>query len=1075
MPACGNVGQPNLYHLRLRATGAGMDDEYAQGFGFREFWVAGRELFLNGTPIRLRQGCFYWGARPQVGENYWEVGNHAVDTRGDATDANAALDDADRKGYLAGQYVLDAGRHVMDARGGLVWEQNRDHALERAKLWMRHYRHHPSLVIWIAGFNFFGSAIDQDPRLLGRRGWDAQRQRWQRLLAAGHDMFARLRELDPTRAYYSHAGAYTGDIYTINCYLDLIPLQEREDWLSEWAKTGEMPVSMVEFGTPMDCTFRRGRDGFTTNITTEPLLTEFSCIYFGNAAYAAEEPRYRSFLRDLFRGGMLYGSSENRLDEFANMRMLQRLYRTHTWRSWRTAGLPGGVRTWSWIQDALQENNGPTLAWIAGRPGQYTAKDHHFAGGETLAKQIALINDARDPQDFTATWTATVDGRAVGAGTVQGRLGVSEIRQVPIEAALPAQGSGARGDGRLDLTCAIGGTPHRDTFALRVYGPEPARRGLIAVAGPDGPTHRMLEDLGYSTWPWSGQAAPLVVVARNALRDDPAIAAGLEAYVRAGGRALVCAQDPAWLEAALGWRVCPAVTRRVFPLDPPFSPGIDADDLRDWTGDSTLIEAYPKYEGHYRLGNEGAQPYAGWHWGNRGGVSSAAVEKPHRSGWRPLLECEFDLAYTPLMELDYGRGRLTVCTLDLEDHVAADPAARRVAGRILDHVLHAPLSPRESRVTYVGGEGGAAWLDRIGVAYVRAAGLAPAVGLTLVGAEAEMDIPGLTAYLEGGGKVFFLPRAQADGPLGVRLQAAGADFAGALSPPDWPEAAGLSASDLRWRTHLDGAPWVVDAGAEIGADGLIGRKVLGKGVAIHCQVDPDRFQADERTYFRYTRWRSTRAVAQILANLGATFPGDLRVFHPADPTVFDLEGAWQVQGTLALPAAASDAGAHPDPGISTAARGLVGETAPGGGWVSVRLPGMLAFFAAQDGEAVFRKEIDIPAATAGRDMALALGILDDFDTTYFNGVEVGHTDMATPRWWEAPRDYRVPGDLVKAGRNVIAVRLFDRFNEGGFGGNRGLPMSLRPVAAGATYPGAYCPDYRTDFFLGDDPYRYYRW
>ena len=115
-----------------------------------------------------------------------------------------------------------------------------------------------------------------DPRQLGRRGWDQTNQRWQRLLAAGKEMFEELKKLDPTRVYYSHAGAYTGDVYTMNCYLDLIPLQEREDWLSEWSQSGEMPISMVEFGTPMDCTFRRGRDGFTSNITSEPLLTEFS-------------------------------------------------------------------------------------------------------------------------------------------------------------------------------------------------------------------------------------------------------------------------------------------------------------------------------------------------------------------------------------------------------------------------------------------------------------------------------------------------------------------------------------------------------------------------------------------------------------------------------------------------------------------------------------------------------------------------------------------------------------------------------------------------------------------------------
>jgi hypothetical protein len=47
-----------------------------------------------------------------------------------------------------------------------------------------------------------------------------------------------------------------------------------------------------------------------------------------------------------------------------------------------------------------------------------------------------------------------------------------------------------------------------------------------------------------------------------------------------------------------------------------------------------------------------------------------------------------------------------------------------------------------------------------------------------------------------------------------------------------------------------------------------------------CQVNPDRFHADEKTYFRYTRWRSTQAAAQLLANLGASFPVDSQVFQP---------------------------------------------------------------------------------------------------------------------------------------------------------------------------------------------------
>jgi len=1074
-PRLWDVGQPNLYTLRLKVKGAGLDDEYDQEFGFREFWAAGRKFFLNGTEIRLRQGCFFWGPRPQVGENFREMGRSTVDARGDAGDSGRDLDDADRKGYLVAQYILNANKYMRGSRGNLVWERNQQRALERAAVWMRHYRNHPSVVMWIAGFNFFNSAVDADPRHVGRRGWDQNDQRWQRLMVAARGMFDGLRKLDPTRIHYSHAGAYTGDVYTMNCYLDLIPLQEREEWLSEWAASGEMPVSMVEFGTPMDCTFRRGHDGFTSNITSEPLLTEYAAIYFGKGAYASEEPKYRKYLHDLFRSGMLYNSSENRLDEYVNMHGIQQLFRTNTLRSWRSAGLPGGQRTWSWMQDALKDNNGPTLAWIAGPAGAYTAKDHHFRTGRQIDKQIVLLNDTRRGQDFTATWTAVVEGKEVGKGTQRGRLEVTQTRFIPIRIVAPAVEAGGKADGQVTLTAAIGETKHQDTFAFRVFGEDRPGKGEIAIVHPDGMTSKMLANLGYTTRIWDGAAAPLVVVGRNALKKNGAIGTRLEAHVRAGGRAIVFAQDPKWMAQALGWRVCPHVSRRVFPMNSAVSGGIDADDLRDWTGSSTLIEAYPRYQGNYLKGNEGDQPYAGWHWGNRGGVTSAAIEKPHRSGWRPLLECEFDLAYTPLMELDYGKGRLIVCSLDLEDHMVADPAAQRMAVRVVEYALHCPLSPRAGKVVYLGGAAGAAWLDRIGVSHQRSAALDAGADLLLIGPDAAIDPAALRAYLDKGGKAFFLPRSQADGGLGTTLGPAGARFAGSLSVPNWPEAKGLSASDLRWRSYLDTPPRVLTAGADIGADGLIGRKAVGKGVAIFCQVAPDRFGADEKTYFRYTRWRSTRAVAQLLANLGASFPVDGRIFHSRDTWSLNLDGEWQMKITLKLPAAANDAAAPPDPGVTPAARRLLGQTAPAEGWTAVTLPRMMPALKDIDGEAVFRREIVIPKSLAGRDMVLALGGIDDFDTTFFNGVEVGHTDRKTAKWWIAPRSYVVPGKLVKAGRNVIAVRLFDRFNDGGFAGNKGLPMSLSPKPAAVGAPGYYHPDYRTDFPMGDNPYRYYRW
>lgn len=82
----------------------------------------------------------------------------------------------------------------------------------------------------------------------------------------------------------------------------------------------------------------------------------------------------------------------------------------------------------------------------------------------------------------------------------------------------------------------------------------------------------------------------------------------------------------------------------------------------------------------------------------------------------------------------------------------------------------------------------------------------------------------------------------------------------------------------------------------------------------------------------------------------------------------------------------------------------------------------------------FRKEVTIPAEWAGKELRLELGALDDFDVTYFNGIEVGSTGRSTQNWWMCRRVYSIPAHLVKAGTNVIAIRIFDEYGNGGFAG-----------------------------------------
>ncbi len=79
----------------------------------------------------------------------------------------------------------------------------------------------------------------------------------------------------------------------------------------------------------------------------------------------------------------------------------------------------------------------------------------------------------------------------------------------------------------------------------------------------------------------------------------------------------------------------------------------------------------------------------------------------------------------------------------------------------------------------------------------------------------------------------------------------------------------------------------------------------------------------------------------------------------------------------------------------------------------------------------FRREVDVPAAWAGKDLVLAMGACDKHDTTYFNNVRVGAIGWEKVEAWCTPREYRIPGGLVRAGKNVIATRIYSYLFDGG--------------------------------------------
>lgn len=120
---------------------------------------------------------------------------------------------------------------------------------------------------------------------------------------------------------------------------------------------------------------------------------------------------------------------------------------------------------------------------------------------------------------------------------------------------------------------------------------------------------------------------------------------------------------------------------------------------------------------------------------------------------------------------------------------------------------------------------------------------------------------------------------------------------------------------------------------------------------------------------------------------------------------------------------------HNDPGTKQA---WFREDSKSDEWKTMKLPGNWESrdLDAFDGIVWFQKIVDLPEDIAGKEGRLNLGPIDDRDTTWVNGQQVGAMND-----WAAPRHYKVPAGVLKPGRNVITIRVLDTGGGGGLHGS----------------------------------------
>lgn len=892
-PVCWELDRSCMYKVSVALKQGGQVRSLLGGqpFGFREIWTEGNKLYMNGHLSRWRLTDLYstgvngLSFYRLMGYNVGQVQPHSNLWWRDLAETpmpdEAMLNEMDRLGMgctLPGPSVsLLRGMLLSSAKAQVDYERE-------ASFYIRHYFNHPCILAWVVSMNSANPKANIQPQSMGKRDTSFSPQ-----AHVIQEAYRLVKRVDSTRLVFTHADGSVGDVSTANVYLNFVPLQEREEWPMEWARHGNMPYSAVEFGTPYWNNFWRGH---------QFLLTEFMAMYLGDEAYRTEGAGALEKVIDagMHPGAATWGGIDFR--QYPAFWEFQRLFTHNTTRAWRTWGVNAGWLHWllegygdppgkkaHWTQryrslekplgqrpawanprfDIFSEDNHPLLAWLAGSPVP-TDKTHTFFSGETIRKQVAVVWDGHNDIPVTIAWQLRKQGRTIARMRRRVMLAAGCNRLIPLSCKAPV----VRGRETLQLLLTVeqGRQRLHDTLVLDVFpafAPE-GGRPEVQVYDPKGKTTGWLQRLGYRTIPLSGGAHPdtgiTLIIGREALQPGRKMPFTLK-DVGEGLRVIIMEQQPQVWES-MGFRTIETMPRYVFIRDAhnPAIAGLYPRDLINWRGSPDLLP-----EGR------AARPYATQHapkWTNRHAVASVALQIPEATGFTPVLQTEFDMDYSPLLEWVYGRGRITFCTLDLTGRIASDPAATLLARQLVAG-QHSPVSATRP-VFYSGDEAGRQLLRELRVPLVAQ----PDSGAVwVIGDSPTVRPAAIESMVNQGGTVCYLPQmtpvlAQAG------LKGAARTFMHISDIADHPLLRGIGPSLVRVRDSLYllffdtvGQP----AGVEVLLDGLVLVQRRNAGRKVYLQVSPRMLEArcdtrpDEKEAVQLSVVRLHQLAARLLTNL----------------------------------------------------------------------------------------------------------------------------------------------------------------------------------------------------------------
>ncbi len=635
---------PHLYDMDVRLyADDGLVDERLDRFGFREVWIDGDKIMLNGARVNL-----LGTARPGMSELFTrEQVQKTIDTfRG----ANV------RAVRLHANVWPEVWLDVADERGMLIIEESAywcctdQYATEDPaffenfrKHWagiIRRDKNHPSVVVHSIENELLLCAGPVTPE--NKRLWDLEKG-----LA---DVGRYVKQLDPTRPIMFNGDDDPGGA------ADIIDLHYPREpgrhalwpneayWLdgptvidnyprSEWSWDKSKPLSVGEFQ------YNTGR----------------------RSAYA------------------LFG------DAYARDPQLADAAQGVTWRmqveAFRAQDVAAMCPYTPWEADEMAE--GPALAAVrqAFEPNAAFVKEYdaHFFAGETVARTVNVYNDTVQPADLVLRWR--MEGGPSGEAPVS--LPPGEHKELTLKLAMPSVEQVTAAP--LSLTVTNGGKVVYEAehwyWVCPRRAPEFEAAGTnVAVLRGDGRAEAFLRSGGVEPTVLSAPAqiagcgADVLVVEAHALDGVPAAdmpvvgsksGGPLVDFALAGGRVVVLEQDaypPGMVPARLTGRATNVVFAR--------------SQLGRWLSD--------RQEGWFQF------------WRGDNLVSHNTIAKPSQGSFCVGVDAggSGGLEDALLVAMPFGSGGITLCQLAVSEKLGTEPAAAMVLEGLVRQAVSATIEGR---------------------------------------------------------------------------------------------------------------------------------------------------------------------------------------------------------------------------------------------------------------------------------------------------------------------------------------------------------------------------------------------